>query len=287
MNSSSLYSLIFTLIMVTGCISDIRPDALQQENLDQGSLEVRGRALIAQTTKAHGKEAWDHIETYTLEMHDRWQGVFIKRQSPWGQPEVDVTLHYLAGTFDGQAVIRSGKHEGETWGIQSWHTYTIPEKGTAEFEQDDGITFILPAIHYFQEFVFRANTAPIVLDAGEREIRGTLYKRVFITWNKIEPHMDADQYIMYIDPDTHRVAKIQYTVRDAMRFLKGTIHFDDFRLVEGVWVPFTQAVTLSVDADPVNDYAHLMTLSSMRVNEVEPGSFRINPKLEEGGDRKP
>lgn len=287
MNSSSLCSLILILAMTTGCIADIRPDMLQSPELDQAPLEARGRALLTQVADAHGEEAWSQVKTYTMEVHDRWQGMLVKRQSPWGEPEVDLTLNYLAGTFDGRAVMRSGQHEGETWGVQSWQTYVVDTQGTARFAHDDDIAFIVPALHYLQEFVFRAGTAPIVLDAGEDKVGDTLYQRVFVTWHNLEPHMEADQYIMYINPDTHRVAKIQYTVRDAMRFLQGTIHFDDFRLIEGVWVPFTQSVTLSLQDDPVNDYLHLMTLRSMRFNEVDPSIFRVDPKLEAPGDRKP
>jgi hypothetical protein len=72
-----------------------------------------------------------------------------------------------------------------------------------------------------------------------------------------------------------------------MRFLQGTIHFDDFRLIEGVWVPFTQSVTLSLQDDPAHDYTHLMTLSAMRFNEVDPGLFRVDPNLTAPGDHKP
>ncbi len=283
---SSLF--VLTLTLNTGCLVDIRPDSLLKDNLEHVELERRGRALLDEAAKAHGQDAWQEVTTYSVSMRDTWQGFLIKRQSPWPESEVDVTLHHLANTFDAQAILESGAHEGEVWGMQSWRTYTMASEGQqAVFAEHAHIAFILPAIQYLQEFIFRTHRAPIVRAAGEVMVRGKVYESVLVTWEKLEAHTGADQYMVYLEPETHHVAKIQYTVRDAFRFVQGTIHFDDLRDVDGVLWPFTQSVTLGLDDDPATDYAHLMKLGEVTLNEVSPERFRVDPGISKMGDAKP
>ena len=276
-------SLSVTLMM--GCTADIRPDTLLEEQANASAQESKGRRLLEQAAQAHGAQAWRQVDTYSMVLTDSWQGV-ARMLNPWPDSEVKVRLSYHAGSFDGRATFLSGEHKGTTWGLQAWKAYTQRANKPAVFEPDDDISFILPAIQYLTEFVFRDHSKQVVRYAGPQEVGGVRYERVFVTWNTLEPSTDVDQYVVYIHPKSHRVEKIFYTVRDTMRAATGAIHFEDVRDVNGVKMSFKQSITMGIEDDP-EDYAHRIVLKSVALNQPALDVFRANPKLPLGRDSKP
>jgi len=274
------------MALATGCTADIRPDELKGVERPKASAESKDRTLLERAAQVHGVSAWKDVETYTVVLNDEWRGMMPKMINPWPEPVVDVRMSYRAGSFDGRAEFLEGDEKGTIWGMQSWKTYEVENGGDAQFVDNDDARFMLPAIQYLMEFPFRDHSGQLVSYIGTEEVGGKVYDRVFLTWNSLDPSPTADQYIVYIDPDTGRIDKLHYTAREMMKFAKGTIHFEDVRSIDGVLVPFTQVVTNSVH-DPQSKFAHKITLSSFEANTPTGEVFDVNPKLARSGDTKP
>ncbi|MEO1272630.1 MAG: hypothetical protein AAFX99_31465, partial [Myxococcota bacterium] len=202
------------------------------------------------------------------------------------EDDVWVDVYFRSNSFDARADFLEGELKGQSWGLQSWRSYVIDAQGQTHFVDNDDIAFILPAIHYLQEFSFRALDHTVVAYMGTETIDGVKWERVMVTWGLLAPNLEHDQYVAYIHPESGRVEKIQYTVRDIMRIMTGTIHFSDFREVDGLWLPFTQAITLDPDGDPDTEFAHRITVQEMVLDPVPVAFFRQDQALGQVGNAK-
>lgn len=276
--------LFVAALVLSGCLADLRPAQLKEEAALPGDSAVKGRALIERAAEVHGLSNWSGHDTYEIVGTDVWQGLLGKAGNPWPHHEVDLTLQFVRGNFDGRAEFRNGEVAGTAWGMQSFETYEEDESGKREFVDNDDARFILAAYHYFFEFPERMRAAPVVHAVGKRDIRGKEYEVVFVSWG-IEPSGEYDQYLVFIDPATGRIEKTQYTLRDFAGFAKGAMHFGDYREVGGALVPFRQTVTFDIDDDP-EKFAHQLTVDSVTLDAAPVHAIAPDPSLPRIGDAK-
>ena len=281
----TIVTLLLT-ISLGGCLADIRPGKLREG--DPGSdAERQGRALLDRSRVQHGGDAaWAGHQTAEVVLSDHWNGLFVNMFNPWPERDQRMRFRHQLRTFYAQAEFLNGDAAGERWGLQAWRTYRIDPDGSVDFSENGDIRFIIPTVQYFLELPFRIHEATIVRAAGTQTIRGRVYDRVFATWSTVEPNTVDDQYVIYVARDTGRMEKVEYTVRDIMRNITGTMHYADFRQVGGLMVPFVQSVTTQPDDDP-DDYMHRMTLESVKLDEVPPDALVVDPKLPFTGGAKP
>ncbi len=296
----SLFAFIGIVTLIYSFLpwADLRPDALRTATIDP-ALERAGRAILERATRAHGFDAIRAHQTMSITARDTWVS-----DSWWPEPAQRLRSDRILGTFTSRVELLGGPEDGHVRGIQNWHPYRTAPGGKPQFrDADQMIEFYLPTLHYFDELPFRLSGAEIVLDAGEATIEGKRYLRVFATWQTHEPGEHADQYILWIDPDTNLVRKATYTVRDGtrmspaimvplMRFIAvGTMHYKDYRDVDGVMIPFTQYVTLGTAEKtklPLDsNYFHMLEVEDVRFDAVDEGDLLPDPKLGSGGDAKP
>ena len=270
--------------VAVGCRSDIRPDALRGIEQPSAGAEQRGRAMLARAAQVHGAEAFRAHEAYTMTVRDEWRGM-ATMLNPWPADEVHVELSFRSNTFDARARFLEGDLSGSVWGMQSWRTYEEVPGKARRFVDNDDARFILPAIQYLAEFVFRDHSGQVVAALDPIEIDGARYERVFLTWSSLEPSDDHDQYIVYLEPKTGRVAKIEYTVRDMMSMATGAIHFEEYARVEGVLVPMRQSVTFAA-VDSPDSYAHRITVERVMFGEPGVDAFVVDDGLDALGDEK-
>lgn len=279
----SILALLFTL---AGCAADLRPDSLKLRSQPRAHDEEKGRALLARAAQQQGAQAWSQHQAYTLVLRDQWSGLMPKLLNPWPSSDVRVRVSFRANSFDARAEFLSGDEAGLIWGLQSWKTYEAEPGQPIKFKDNDDAAFILPALQYLMEFIFREHGEQLVVYAGAEVVRGKRYERVFLTWRSLEPSDEVDQYMVYLDGESGRAEKIFYTVRDMMDAATGAIHFDDWRVIDGISVPFRQRVTFDVHDDPA-DYAHMVTIESITWGTPTPTTFFVDPKLSKMDDAKP
>jgi hypothetical protein len=279
--------------------ADLRSEAVLRAD---DASERRGRERLERLAERHGLSAWRSHATMETVAKDVWP-----LGGPWWPEDSQrFRSQALLGTFTSRAELLDGRGEGEVWGLQAFAPYKKKSAGgDATFLGEDTpeITFYLPTLQYFNELPFRLLSATVVRDGGSAHHRGKAYDLVFVSWRSPEPQSDLDQYVLWIDRQTGLLAKARYTVRDAVPrmpplqqkwfrpLVAGTIHFEDYREIEGVQVPFVQTVTLpppELTRYPLSDhFFHRLTLEQAAFDTVSRETLLPDPSLGEPGDRKP
>jgi len=284
--------------LATAGYADLRTEPILRRGLDP-KLVARGRRLLDMAARAHGLEAFRRHDTFESVATDSWRS-----DGPWWPENPQrFRAQRRLGTFTSRVELIGGPGAGEIWGIQSWAAYKAKGGAPPRFAPDRAIEFYLPTLQYFDELPFRMLDAPIALDAGEGRYLGSSYDRVFVTWGSPEPHAEHDQYVLWIDPDTRLIAAVRYTLRDAVPmstpllrpvmkvFAAGTIHFRDYRRVDGVMVAFEQTVTLAPPEDTrlplTRSFFHRLVVERARFDGFDPALLVVDPARPELGDAKP
>ena len=194
----------------TGCLplADIRPDTVDPEATDLDA-EARGRALLEAAADAHGGlAAWQQKQTTELIFRDEWRGL-ATLMAPWPSSDVRANIVQRTRTFDSVVTFQDGAPDGLVWGIEAWKPWVDDGSGRQNVEDSD-IRFMLPTTQYFVEMPFRMLEAELVRDAGPVTVDGVTYDTVYATWGGWSANEDYDQYVIYLDPQTHRWAKVAY-----------------------------------------------------------------------------
>ena len=258
-------------LVLVGCLSDIRPDSFAASAEDPEAA-ARGRALLEDAAEAHGGlAAWRARDSVTVELTDEWQGIG-RLFNPWPSRMIDVRLEQKLGTFDSRATFLNDQDAGLVWGIAEGESWVQPPGKSAKPKNDGDLRFILPTMHYFTEIPYRLLEAPLVLDLGRETIDGRTYERVYATWESLEPNAEYDQYVVYIDTETGRIAKTHYTVREIFRSVSGTMHYEDYQAVDGAWMPHWMVVT-STPQDALEDYLHEVRVRSWSFDRADASAF--------------
>ncbi|MGF1465452.1 MAG: hypothetical protein ACFCGT_04895 [Sandaracinaceae bacterium] len=253
---ASLILLGVAAFLVTGGpLADLRPEEVT--GAPQPDREARGRALLTSAWEAAGGERTLAHPAARFRFRDHWQGLGTLF-NPWPANDQRAIVEIQTHSFNSVVELLNGPSEGVTWGIRDGQAW-MEEGGTRAPTDDFNLRFMLPTIHYFMELPQRLTEAPIARWVEERTIGGRSYDVVFATWRTVEAHDEEDQYLVFIDRETGRIGKVQYTVREMGRFVTGTNHLDDQREIGGVWIPHRQSVTPEPTDSP-DDYLHRMTV---------------------------
>jgi hypothetical protein len=279
--------------------ADLRNEAVRRE---EESAERLGRERLERLAERHGLAAWERHRTMEVVARDVWPG-----GGPWWPEDTQrFRSQAILGSFTSRAELLDGRGAGEVWGIQAWAPYKKKDlQAEAKFlnEPERALTFYLPTLQYFNELPFRMRNGTVVREAGSFRHRGRTFDLVFATWRSPEPQPDLDQYVLWIDRGTGLLAKARYTVREAASsmppvqrkmfrpLVAGTIHFEDYRDIDGVQVPFVQTVTLpppELTRYPLSEhFFHRLELERAAFDTVEREELLPDPALGEPGDWKP
>ncbi len=268
------------------CTVDLRPDRLASVAQPSQQDRLRGEELLQRAAQHHGAKHWAQVQNLQLEMTDTWYGLLGQMSNPWPEDAMEMTLTLRARSFDGRADLKNGEKKGWTWGLQSWNAYEVPPGKTPQRSENSDISFIIPALQYLIEFPYRTDRNNLVAYAGTTELHGQTYEQVLVTWNSLEPSLKHDQYLAFLHPETHRIERVAFTVRDAYRFVQGAVSYHNFRTFDGVLLPTTLAVTLDVE-DTKEDALHVVNIHDVKINAVSADYFTFDPQWNTMRDQKP
>lgn len=238
------YLVVFGLLATSACATaDLRPES----GRFPGAAEVEGRAWLAKAAAAQGGAAWSEHEVISLWMQDEWPGWLSRAVAmPWPEHRQPLRFDARVGTDDGRVTFVGGPEDGTGWGIQQWVTYRFDSEGKLDFDPvddpDDDIKFWIPTTLYFPFMVWRLPEADVVRAMGPERIGERTYQRVFVSWGRPEPQDDIDQYVVYIDEQSHLLRWARYTVRDVAGFAAGLMRYEDYREVGDLKLPFSMRV---------------------------------------------
>lgn len=261
---------LFGTIVISGCVNIFKLADLRPKVETASSNPEKAQQLLAEMGIAHGIATWDSIETYNVIFEDEFHGFLGKQAHPFKEQKMQFSLSYIPKTFNGQLEILNGKQQGDLWGIQSWETYRKDEDGTLSPKKNKDMQFWIPTYQYFIEFPSRIQEASSIDYLGEKILDGIKVEGIIASWNTIEPQKDIDQYLIWIDSNTKRIVKIEYTVRDMYRFISGAAYFREYKEYNGLLLPSK----LPVESNLVKKgLLHTMSLVDFKPNLVSVDSL--------------
>lgn len=219
---------------------DLRPPGARGAITDESA--GRARAVLSRMADAHGGlEAYRAAGPVTVVMQDTWPSDIARALlSPWAAEEGRFELTFAPASDDSELRFLDGPRSEVVWGIEEWNTYTRRGPGEDVVHAPDGeIEFWLPTLEYFLEMAFRIGEADVVAHVGERTVGERSFDVVYATWNDAAPQSDIDQYLLWVAQDTGLLEHAQYTVRDKVKLIVGTMSYGDFRVVDGLMMPFS------------------------------------------------
>ncbi len=275
---------ICILLTLTGVyLATFGTSDLRTETAKNSSNEEHAKALLQEMANAHGIEHWKNILTYEVEFEDAFFGPIGQMSHPFSEDTVQFSLTYIPNTYDGRLEFLSGLREGTRWGIQSWKTYIDSQKKGFRFKKSNDITFWLPTYQYFIEFPMRIQNANAFNYAGEKEINGKICEGILASWNTTEPQNDIDQYLIWLDKETKRIVKLEYTIREITNFIRGAAYFNDYKNYDGIFLPASLPVESNLAGE---DFLHEMKILNFYKNPVNQKELRPNNALKVMGDEK-
>jgi len=271
-----LYSCLVGLAVLTSCrlkvfkVADLRPEESRELKLDS----IKGSQLLQQMAVAHGIETWKTVATYTIGFEDEFYGFMGKQANPFDTDKISFTLNYIAGTFDGRLDFYLATKAKNSWGIQDWNTYEI-KQSELKFKKKSDITFWLPTYQYFIEFPIRIQSATAMSYVGDRVVDGQGCNGVIVSWNTVEPQRKTDQYLVWLSKETHRIVKLEYTIREEYKFLTGAVLYKNYVDYNGLILPTSLPVETNLLKE--GELLHTMRIKSFTPNsiskkELRPGS---------------
>ena len=258
------------ILLITGCVNVFKVVDLRESTENPFSDQEKAKRLMEEMGTAHGIEKWDSISTYNIVFGDEFYGFIGKQAHPFKEQKMTFSMNYIPKTFDGQMEIISGKEKGKIWGIQNWQTYYKNDDGKFELKRNKDMTFWIPTYQYFIEFPSRIQEATSMDYIGEKVVNGRKTEGVIASWKTTEPQKDVDQYIIWIDSETKRIVKIEYTVRDMYRFVAGAASFNNYTEYEGILFPTEMPVESNLTKDKL---LHTMTIQEFTPNLVPTDSL--------------
>ncbi len=264
------------IVSVTACNSDIRPDSVRAGIDDEA--RAQGRAWLAKCAAAHGGlERWRALRDARVVLTDSWPSLVMRVGAmPWPATGQRLEAAFLLGTGSGRLTHLGGASDGLVWGVQNWVAWHQAKGGKPVYEPDADVKFWVPTVAYFLELPFRLPEAEIVAYAGDAVLDGRPHARVFATWGGAEPQDAVDQYVVYIDRETHLVGSVFYTVRDFFAGLTGAMRYRDYREVDGLKIAFEMTATAKPDSSIV---MHVMRVEEAHFGVGKPADFYIpDPK---------
>lgn len=276
---------------LSGCkIADLRTSEIKEGKQSEAQVQF-AKNLLIETVKKHGFDKVNQFSTYEVIVNDHWKGLLGKAGNSWDwKKDDDFALRFSVDDFDGQIEVLEGDKEGFVAGIQSWDYYEkIGDKYETNVEDDDGKIFNLAAIHYFFELSNRLSSkATFIRYAGEDEIRGTKVDKIFVSW-KNESTEDYDHYVLWISKKTGLIDAVQFTTREAPapQFLSATMQFEDYKNIDGIFIPFKQSVQMGKPNDKTSKYIHQINIKKFEWDAFPISDIRPFSGIESVGDDKP
>jgi len=282
MKTTHIILIFFTsIIILQSCLFDARTRMLKKEGIRAINI-VKGQKILDRTWKKHGGDKFSQHHVYSFNGFDTWKAnQFGKIGKLWPDHKTNLRFKFQVGTLDSQLTFLDGERKGIIAGISNAEYYEIQDGDMQFKDRTDKIhrraVFGLNHIQYFFELLTHLRNASIISFAGSQEFNGNQYDLVFCTWEKPEPHIEHEQYLLWINQKTGFMDYSEYSVRDpytkppGYRAIGGNIEYNDYREIDGIWIAHDQIVyPLSKKTDR-NKYVH-----RLKITDFQFDSFDLN-----------
>jgi len=262
---------------IQGCVNIFKLSDLRQKDDVFPKNQAKAKALLKEMGIAHGIQHWSRISAYHATYGEVFYGFLGKKTNPFKEDSVILSIQAIPTTSNGQLKILTGKEKGKVWGIQDGQTYYKEENDAIVLKKKKEIKFWLPTYQYFIEFPNRIQEATSLDYLGAKTIDGIKAEGVIASWNTIEPQKDIDQYVIWLEAASKRIIKIDYTVRDAYRFVSGTAHFKNYRDFNGLILPAEMPVSSNLLKKGLLHKMRIIDFKPVEGMEVIKGLLPLKP----------
>ncbi|MDA9774240.1 hypothetical protein N9B82_04710 [Saprospiraceae bacterium] len=263
--SIKIFFLLISVLSMYGCVNIFKLSDLQSNGYKFPNNIDKAKLLLQEMGVAHKIHMWDSIDTYNVIFEDEFYGFLGKKSSSFKEPKMTFSMNFIPKVFTGQLEILSGKEKGDAWGIQSWETYRINAIGEVEMQNNKNAKFYIPTYQYFIEFPLRIQEASVVDYMGEKIVNGRECEGVIASWNIVSPQKEIDQYVIWLDSQSKRIVKIEYTVRDKYKFVSGAANFEEYKDYSGFIFPSQMPVETNLLKE---GYLHKMSIVNFTPNKL-------------------
>lgn len=291
--NSLTFLTIVCCLLLQGCMADMRTNMIKREGISNAN-EIKGKSILKNTWDKHGFSNLSNHKVYSLIADDTWKGIMGRMGKPWPEAKSKLKLKFAINTFDSKVEFMNGKKENTSAGLQSWNYYEQTAGENIEFtDYNKRIAFGLSAYQYFFEMLDRLKRAPIISYAGEKKFNDLEYDLIFVTWKEAEPHMEHDQYLLWINKKTQLLEYAVYSLRD--NYLKmpgykafyGSVKYDDYRDIDGILIPHKQTVFLNEPSKKDKRNLHQLLVTDFKFDDFDISELYPNTEIEKIGDSKP
>ena len=261
------------LIMTMGCsIADLSTDNVKNQDA-QPDLREKAITILERSLNARGGyDIYKSFDSVRLKGADVWHSNFVRLFTPVTEQEQEFEVIFATAGGTIKYIFLNGKRKGQYIGLENGKTYRAT-KEKREFTDSSKIrVYLEPLTHYFQ-WPYKLFESPVLLYAGEENIENESYHLIFASSGGVTASPEHDQYVIYINKKTYHVDYIDFTLRSLFESYKGTLHYGDFRTVQGLVVPFFIGAS---DAVEDQDFVHEFLFS-----EIQLSSLAMNKQAEE------
>ena len=268
-----LFIVFAALVMTMGCsTADLSTDNLREQDAQP---DLREKAItIFERSLNHrgGYNTYKSFESVRLRGADVWHSSFVRFFTPVTEQEQEFEVIFATAGGTIKYIFLNGKRKGQYIGLENGKTYRAT-KEKREFTDSSKIrVYLEPLTDYFQ-WPYKLFESPVLLYVGEENIENESYHLIFASSGGVTASPEHDQYVIYINKKTYHVDYIDFTLRSLFESYKGTLHYGDFRTVQGLVVPFFIGASDEVEN---KDFVHEFLFS-----EIQLSSLAMNKQAEE------
>lgn len=217
--------------------ADIR-NAYLKKGISEEDIK-KGKELITELENASGGyDNWSNNSEATFTQTADW----YDNETNWTVNPQDFELTTKIGNSDGKLTLLNGPMKDQTWTIKNGIVYNWA--GQKDDTNQEMMWHKQSYKSYWFQLPFKIREADIVSYGGKRTIKGAEYDVVYATWHSEAPNSKYDQYMMYLNPKTHHLEWLEFTVRDVFSMATAISQFSDHQTEDGFTLPKTQYITM-------------------------------------------
>ena len=225
-------------------MADLRNDFLKK-GLTPENVK-KGKALITKLEDACGGYGnWKKYSTAHFTQTADW----YDNETNWTINPQEFQMSCSIGGSDGTLTLLNGPQKGITWKIKNGMTYT--QDGKPDKKSHQMVWHKQSYKSYWFQFPFKIREAEFISYGGQREIKGVNYNIVYATWYSDGPNSKYDQFMLYLNPETHQLDWLEFTLRDRFSMATGISQFSNYQENNGIRLPMSQFITMGTLDKPM------------------------------------
>jgi hypothetical protein len=254
------FFVLATLILAMGCsTADLSTDRLKNPDT-LPDLREKAATIFENSLKARGGyNTYRSFDSVRLRGTDFWHSSLVRFFTPVTEQEQKFEVLFAVSGRVITYVFLNGNGKGQVIGVENGRTYRVINNERVFADSSKIRLYLEPLTHYFQ-WPYKLYDSPILLYAGEKTIENEDYHLLFASSGGVAASPENDQYLIYVNKKTYYVDYIDFTLRSLFKSYKGTLHYRDFRTVQGLMVPFHLGVSDEVEN---KDFVHEFLFSEI------------------------